>query len=390
MVLPYCFLNCFILFLFQMSTEYYGVRISILPQGHALMSILIAYLGVAKVNQAYDRYMACRIDIGRALNGLRELNQYCITLTEADLTPEAFKWRQEVKRTILLLLHSTVTMVKNSKHAQHLAIGIERNQEGDPFELILYLRSHMHNGCKALPVAKLQILELCKMLDLLHEFTISYRELVRLASTPIPFPLVQMGRTFMFIWVLSLPLVLSGKDFNDMLSVFLFVILLTYGFLGLEMVAMILANPFGTEAKAALDVKGMARATTAGIENDSSHLEVYETLGRKENLAKASFFSERILSVPTENLDDSKNELSCDSKDSQLWQSKFSLPKWKLPDSLEAVTPYFALHDGCSGNAGLVSDIRSEFYSKKDMNSDGSSPSKKGKNKIDKNAHDIC
>ena len=74
----------------------------------------------------------------------------------------------------------------------------------------------------------------------------SYRNLLRLASSPLPFPLVQMGRTFTAVWTLSLPFVLIGDDFaEDSLSTFTFVILLTYGFLGLEFLSRMLANPFG-------------------------------------------------------------------------------------------------------------------------------------------------
>jgi len=55
-----------------------------------------------------------------------------------------------------------------------------------------------------------------------------------------------MGRTFTAVWTLSLPFVLIGDDFaEDSLSTFTFVILLTYGFLGLEFLSRMLANPFG-------------------------------------------------------------------------------------------------------------------------------------------------
>jgi len=326
--------------LFQISTTYLGIRISILPQGHAMMSILIAYLGVSKVNLAYDRFMACRLETGRALNLLREMNQYCITMTEADLSPEASEWRKETKTTILQLIQVTVTMIKNSKHAQQLATNVIKDQKGDPFEMINYLRSHMYQGSKALAGSELQLLERCKLMDVLHEFTASYRELVRLASTPIPFALVQMGRTFMFIWVLSLPLVLSGKDFNDdITSVFMFVILLTYGFLGLEMVAMIMSNPFGDEASDDLNVKGLAISAMNGITNDSNRLERIEREAKEE---KAQLlFSQRFLNVPKENLDDSKDELEEEeSVKSKSRRSKFALTHWKNP--IGTVAPYFS------------------------------------------------
>jgi hypothetical protein len=108
------------------------------------------------------------------------------------------------------------------------------------------------------------------MVDLLHEFVMSYRNLLRIASTPLPFALVQMGRTFIFIWVVTIPFVLSGGDFLQQYpSAFSFVILLTYGFLGLEFVSRMLSNPFGDEIKNDLNIKGMGAAAVIGIENDS-------------------------------------------------------------------------------------------------------------------------
>jgi predicted membrane chloride channel (bestrophin family) len=275
------------------------------------MSLLIAYLGVSKVTLAYERYMSCRIEVGRALAIVREINQYCITLTESDYSREATEWRKETKTTLEQLIHGTVTMIKNSRHAQQLATNGYKDQKGDPFELIHYLRGHLYHGSKSLSKSNLELLERCKMMDLLHEFTNHYRELVRLASTPMPFALVQMGRTFMFIWVMSLPLVLSGKDFDDIVSVFSFIILLTYGFLGLEMVAMKMANPFGEEAKDDLNVKGMAKAAIWGMENDSSHSE-RAACQATDNSPRSYLFSQRILSAPSENLDDSKDELADD------------------------------------------------------------------------------
>ena len=100
--------------------------------------------------------------------------------------------------------------------------------------------------------------------------TMSYRNLLRIAASPMPFALVQMGRTFIFIWVVTIPFVLSGGDFlKEYPSAFSFVILLTYGFLGLEFVSRMLSNPFGDEIQNDLNVKGMGSAAVIGIDNDS-------------------------------------------------------------------------------------------------------------------------
>ena len=112
----------------------------------------------------------------------------------------------------------------------------------------------------------LEMLERMRMVDQLNEFTINYRNLLKCASTPLPFTLVQMGRTFLFIWTFSIPLVLRGVV-SEIYSAMVFVFFLTYGFVGLELVAMKLMNPFG-DGRQDLNVSGMKQATAMGIERD--------------------------------------------------------------------------------------------------------------------------
>jgi len=102
---------------------------------------------------------------------------------------------------------------------------------------------------------QLQLLEQIKLLDMLNEFVIHYRNLLILASTPLPFPMLQMGRTFLFLWTFSIPFVLRGVV-DEMLSAITFVFFLTYGFIGLELVAMKLMEPFGDGVND-LNVTGM-------------------------------------------------------------------------------------------------------------------------------------
>ncbi|KAL3787271.1 hypothetical protein HJC23_004145 [Cyclotella cryptica] len=261
------------------------MKLSILPQGHALMSLLIAYLGVSKVTLAYERYMDAQIATGHGLMILRELNQLALTLSENFDGDQADEWRATTHQSIVQLIQETVATLRDGRHAAVLARNVGRlpyQSNGgatsitgldDPMVLVHALRSHLYHDSLTLSnhtEVQLQLLERCKMVDLLHEFTMSYRNLLRIASTPLPFALVQMGRTFIFIWVVTIPFVLSGGDFLQQYpSAFSFVILLTYGFLGLEFVSRMLSNPFGDEIKNDLNIKGMGAAAIIGIENDS-------------------------------------------------------------------------------------------------------------------------
>jgi len=112
----------------------------------------------------------------------------------------------------------------------------------------------------------LELFERMKLMDMLTEFVVHYRNLLKCASTPLPFPLVQMGRTFLFLWTFTIPLVLRGVV-EELYSALAFVFFLTYGFVGLELVCMKLMNPFG-DGTNDLNVSGMKEATIIGMEKD--------------------------------------------------------------------------------------------------------------------------
>lgn len=79
-----------------------------------------------------------------------------------------------------------------------------------------------------------------------------------------------MGRTFVFVFTLTIPFVVTGDRFGEsFLNAVFFVILLTYGFLGLEFVSRMLSNPFGGEIDNDFDIVIMGNSAIVGIEDDS-------------------------------------------------------------------------------------------------------------------------
>ena len=99
-----------------------------------------------------------------------------------------------------------------------------------------------------------------------QEFTFNLYELLKFASTPVPFPTTQMTQTVMFIWLLFLPSVLYDEaqhvdceddededecreDLNVSLVTYLAFIafIAVYAFWGLERVAEELDLPFGDD-----------------------------------------------------------------------------------------------------------------------------------------------
>jgi predicted membrane chloride channel (bestrophin family) len=77
-------------------------------------------------------------------------------------------------------------------------------------------------------------------------------------TTPFPFPLVQMARTFLFFYVYTMPFALLSvvnKPIEDICLSFI----VTYGFVGIEFVSIELDDPFGEDPND-LPVLGQARS----------------------------------------------------------------------------------------------------------------------------------
>ena len=171
---------------------------------------------------------------------------------------------------------------QDDHQANYLArnVDIQWKTDDDPMSHVQMLRSHLYtvnqqiidsntttstNDNQTNP-PRLELFERMKMIDVLNEFVVHYRNLLKCASTPLSFQLVQMGRTFLFLWTFSIPLVLRGVV-SEIYSATAFVFFLTYGFVGLELVSMKLMNPFGDGAND-LNVTGMKEATVIGMEHD--------------------------------------------------------------------------------------------------------------------------
>jgi hypothetical protein len=97
-----------------------------------------------------------------------------------------------------------------------------------------------------------------KMLDCVTDFLKGFSNLAKLVETPFPFPLVQMTRTFLFVWIFTLPFVLCYDTNTYPVDPLIMVFLTTFGFIGLEYVSMELDDPFGDDPND-LDDLGMAQ-----------------------------------------------------------------------------------------------------------------------------------
>ena len=107
--------------------------------------------------------------------------------------------------------------------------------------------------------------ERASVMSTIDNFMSGYYGIRLFLTTPIPFPLVQMSRTFLFAYVFTIPFCLlddNSSAFAHCCQVFF----MTFGFVGLELVAIELDNPFGDDENVS---KPSAQSTW--LEANSSH-----------------------------------------------------------------------------------------------------------------------
>lgn len=294
-VLPFCIFNCLLLALVDFSRDR-GAFGGFSATGHGLLTLLVSFLVISKVNLAYDRYWKVRTLAGDAYRQLRELVQIVVAVsmnhsqrhhhhhhfTGADDDTEALaqhriqqqQWRSIAVSQIKGIMDSMLCVLQDPSLAGYLARNEmivsdhgtpkkETARQDDPMAYIHTLRIHLH--CSS-HVGN-ELLERICLGNKLAEFSESYNRLLIYASTPIPFPLVQMGRAFLFVWTFSMPLVLLDGPFSDVWTAQVFLFFLTYGFIGLELVSLKLADPFG-DGRDDVQFRNIQDATLVGIDHD--------------------------------------------------------------------------------------------------------------------------
>ncbi|KAG7368456.1 bestrophin, RFP-TM, chloride channel [Nitzschia inconspicua] len=206
-----------------------------------------------------------------------------------ETSKEIRRWRLECLSMTTEIMNTVETVLKNRhlaqfyarntplpRHAYQSEEAIPDLNAMDPLVHIQSLRVHMY----CTDDLGIQLLERVNMVNKLQEFIFSYNSLLILASTPLPFPLVQMGRAFLFLWTFSMPLVLLGGPFSQVWGAQIFLFFLTYGFIGLELVSIKLSEPFGN-SRDDVQLSGIRDAALLGIENDLKGMDYQMTMSER-------------------------------------------------------------------------------------------------------------
>jgi putative membrane protein len=242
-------------------------------KGHAFMSLAVSYLLVTRTNICLNRYMTQRTGLSNLMRSCKELVSYSISFTRFKHKEEQdVKWRRSVAKRTVSLLKVIVAVMKYPSSHQHvweveeieeedriaMDIAVGKSNERSPLVLVLFLRSvifsHLHKLSTPLEVPQ----EL-QLLQFTTDIIAAYGDIMQYMTTPYPFPLVQMTRTILFFYIFTLPFALA-TDIQQTFPFLLIIFIITYGFVGLELISIEIDDPFGQDPND-FDVGAMAKVS---------------------------------------------------------------------------------------------------------------------------------
>lgn len=235
------------------------------------MSLAVSYLLVTRTNICLNRYMTQRTGLSNLMRSCKELVSYAISFTRFKHKEEQdVKWRRSVaKRTISVLKVMVAVMKYPSSHlhvweveeieeedrlAMDIAVG--KSNERSPLVLVLFLRSVIFSHLHKLSIP-LEVPQELQLLQLTTDIISAYGDIMQYMTTPYPFPLVQMTRTILFFYIFTLPFALA-TDIQETFPYLAIIFIITYGFVGLELISIEIDDPFGQDPND-FDVGAMAK-----------------------------------------------------------------------------------------------------------------------------------
>jgi predicted membrane chloride channel (bestrophin family) len=288
-VLPYCLLNLAITATIQYLIVYKHIDLTISDQSHAFMNLLVSFLIVSRVTISVSRYNDARSYLEIICRETRELLQTMLVLTRRMQMPCDKEWRNETAYRALLLLQVVMAVVDyrsdkvpaweipellggeeaaELKRLLYMDFGDEQFSDTTRTEFAMTLRVPALMAYKLRCCIdsssdrlseKMDELRALKLYDSVDSFMGGYYAIRQFVTTPFPFPLVQMTRTFLFFYIFTVPFALLN-DASSTYAYLVVVFFLTYGFIGIELVSNELEDPFGNDPN---DFNNMAMASLA-------------------------------------------------------------------------------------------------------------------------------
>lgn len=306
-VLPYCLANVVLTFLIHyFFYPHYMAEPGVLHitgSGHAISTFIVSFFVVTRCTMALGSYNVSLGNLSNMMYNSRELVAAVAIATEGDQGHLAKAWRNEIAYYTCLLLRLSMAVLnygdhqvapweipemqgkirdkllqRNQIHGKssqfaHANRSVREEVLRTPITMGFFLRRSFAAQKKQLahPVDSLAMANFNSKLD---GFLQGYYSQMKAFMAPTPFPMLQIARTLLFLWVFSLPVSLQASPSGIFAKCFT-VFFLTYAFLGMEVMSIELEDPFGTDDND-INCLGMCKAVMEDIYNiidevDGSH-----------------------------------------------------------------------------------------------------------------------
>jgi predicted membrane chloride channel (bestrophin family) len=270
-LLRYCILNSFVMAMLHILCAY-GIELDISGEGHRYMSVVLSFLLVSRVRTAVKRYYQARQYLENMNKFSVELLHFAIVYTNKDDSLAAKEWRSEVAYMMMILLRSAmavldfpssgVPILKLSELEGDVLDDLEcnlpptrwlhevRTEYEENFRIpvrMAYLARKSIRSQEGRVVPAIAVAAEAHMHRYLNWCMDAFFGLRKLATTPVPFALLQMTSTFLWFYIFTVPFALLTDDtgIKSAIAHCLEIFIMTFGFVGMEYVAVQMDDPFG-------------------------------------------------------------------------------------------------------------------------------------------------
>jgi len=276
-VLPYCVINMLLSVVLQYLQAQDGINFRVTDKGHSYLTMLVAFLVVSRATVSLGRYNQVRNSVMSIYCNTRQLMHQMTVFSSDNINQSGKQWRHDVAYLAMLELRSVMAVIDyqsdgipawdhpefdekivarlksqlfvgeaNLKFAHHTNYSEYEENMRVPIRMALRLREKIVEQRKQLD-KPFSWAEESQLLGSIDKIMAGYYGIRAFLTTPFPFPLVQMSRTFLFFYLFTVPFALLG-DVSQPVAHCVVVFFLTYGFMGMEYVSIELDDPFGSDS----------------------------------------------------------------------------------------------------------------------------------------------
>lgn len=262
-VLPFCALNCVNLLIAAVLKKYLISDLKISEDDFtSSLSIIVAFLSVTRVNISFNDYISHRNGLQQIARSARDLVFHSVAFTRGDSSTSAKEWRFTIARETIALLKLMVSALQFESKGEEawkssaltadersvLLHNVGSDNERSSYVLTMFLQSTISSQDQKLnkPLSDVMIL---KLFAFVSDYTKGYNDIFALLDTGFPFPLIQMCRTFVFLYVFAMPWIMylgEGSSIG-LFPLMIYNFFVTYAFLGLEFVSLEMDDPYGDD-----------------------------------------------------------------------------------------------------------------------------------------------